>query len=77
MPLFSLLSISWEEVAAKYGVISFLLCLLMGVCIYADQVIYLEVSDFDRSPSQFGKAVKENAWVEIKENGAILHRARA
>lgn len=55
----------------KIGVIGFLLCLVIGLYAYADQVIYIEVSEFDRSLSQFGEEVKGNTWVETAEDGAI------
>ena len=53
------------------GSISLLLCLFIGLYTYADQIIYVEVSDFDRSLSQFGVEVKGNTWVETLEDGAI------
>jgi hypothetical protein len=55
----------------RYVFISFLLCMIIGLCAYADQIIYVEVSDFDRSLSQFGEEVKGNTWVETPEEGAI------
>jgi len=55
----------------KFVVISILLCLIAGLCAYADQVIYIEVSQFDPALSQFGVDVKGNTWVETPEDGAI------
>jgi len=61
----------------KYGyhilasVISFLLCLVMGLYAYADQIIYVGVWEFDRSLSQFGVEVKGNKWVQTREDGAL------
>ena len=52
-------------------VISFLLCLIVTLYGYADQVIYVEVSDFDPDLSQFGVDVKGNIWVEASVDGAI------
>jgi len=59
----------------KYGVISFLLCLIISLCAYADQVIYIEVSQFDPELSQFGVAIKGNEWIETPEDGAINETA--
>lgn len=53
------------------GVISFFSCLLMGMCAYADQVIYVEIKDFDPKLSQFDVEVKGNKWVETQEDGAL------
>ena len=50
---------------------SFLLCLIVPLYGYSDQVIYVEVSDFDTGLSQFGVDVKGNMWVEKPEDGAI------
>ncbi len=58
----------------KYGkifVLSFLLCLVMGLYSYADQVIYIEMSQFDPAMSEFGVDVLGNMWVETIEDGAI------
>ena len=54
----------------KYGAVSFL-CLITGLYAYADQVIYIEVSQFDPALSQFGVEVKGNTWTETIEDGAI------
>lgn len=53
------------------AVMSFLLCLIVTLYGHADQVIYVEVSDFDPNMSQFGVDVKGNMWVESQEDGAI------
>lgn len=50
--------------------ISLLLFIVIGLA-YADQVIYVELSKFDRALSQFGVEVKGNKWVETVEKGAI------
>ena len=55
----------------KASVISFLVCLVVGLCAYADQVIYVEVSQFDPALSEFGVEVLGNTWVETAEDGAI------
>lgn len=55
----------------KYIAISLLLLLVLGICAYADQVIYVEMSQFDPSLSQFGEEVKGNTWTETVEEGAI------
>lgn len=49
----------------------FVLCLIAWTSVYSAQVIYVEISDFDSSLSQFGKDVKGNKWVETAEKGAI------
>jgi len=51
-------------------VTTILMCLSIGLA-YAAQIIYVEVSTFDRALSQFGVDVKGNKWVETKEKGAI------
>ena len=55
----------------KIGIFSFLICLAIGLYVYADQVIYVEVSQFDPALSQFGVEVLGNTWVETPEDGAI------
>ena len=45
--------------------------MVINLCAYADQVIYIEVSQFDPELSQFGVAVKGNEWIEAPEDGAI------
>ncbi len=49
--------------------------LLYGFCIsffaLADQIIYVEMSDFIPAMSQFNVEVKGNKWVETQEEGAI------
>jgi len=50
---------------------AFILCLIAWTSAYSAQIIYVEISTFDRSLSQFGKDVKGNKWVETKEKGAI------
>jgi len=51
----------------------FVLCLsLAGLYVYADQVIYVEVSDFSPALSQFGQEVAGNKWVETEEEGALF-----
>ena len=50
---------------------SFLLCLVIILRGYTDQIIYMEVSSFDPALSQFGIDVKGNMWVEKPEDGAI------
>lgn len=44
---------------------------IMSASIYADQVIYVEIEDFDSALSQFNVDIKGNKWVEIPQNGAI------
>jgi len=46
------------------------LCFMIWANAYADQVIYVESSDFDVALSQFGEEVKGNTWVETVEKGA-------
>jgi hypothetical protein len=58
----------------KYGkvsVISFLVCLVISLYAYADQIIYVEISQFDPALSEFGVEVLGNTWVETIEDGAI------
>ncbi len=55
------------------GVVGLLLCLAIGSA-YAAQIIYVEVSTFDRALSQFNVDVKGNKWVETSEKGAINGR---
>ena len=55
----------------KYGVISLLMCLVMGLYAYADQIIYVEISQFDPALSEFGVEVLGNTWMETPEDGAI------
>lgn len=52
-------------------IIVFALFSIAWVFLYADQVIYVESSSFDKSLSQFGVEVKGNKWVETVEKGAI------
>lgn len=59
------------KVSMKYCLISLMFCLIAGAYIYADQVIYIEVSQFDPELSQFGMAIKGNTWTETPEDGAI------
>ncbi|MBD3181730.1 hypothetical protein GF312_05520, partial [Candidatus Poribacteria bacterium] len=59
---------------SNYGflfIFSLLLCLLLSLTAYADQIIYVEVQDYNRALSQFGEEVKGNTWVETREDGAI------
>ena len=55
----------------KYGAIGFFLCLIMGLCSYADQVIYIDVANFIPDDSQFGVEVKGNEWVEVADPDAL------
>ena len=55
----------------KYRIVSALLFLAISLYVHADQVIYVEVEDFDPELSQFGVQVKGNEWVETQEEGAI------
>ena len=49
------------------------LCLSMGgLFVYAEQYIYVEVSDFKPALSQFGEEVAGNMWVETEEEGALF-----
>jgi len=75
IPSLSVVLLKLEEVfRLKYGkffVLSFLLCLITGMYAYADQVIYIEISQFDPGMSEFGVDVLGNTWVETIEDGAI------
>ena len=55
----------------KYGLISFFLCLIMGLCVYADQVIYIDLANFIPKESQFGVEVHGNEWVEVADPSAL------
>jgi hypothetical protein len=58
----------------KYGkifVLSFLLCLIMGLHVYADQVLYADVAHYIPGDSQFGAEVKGNKWVEVFDPDAF------
>ena len=55
----------------RYRVISFFLCLTMGMYAYADQIIYIDVADFIPDDSQFGVEVKGNRWVEVADPDAL------
>ena len=55
----------------KYSVISFFLCLVIGSCAYADQVIYIDVADFIPDDSDFGVEVDGNEWVEVNDPDAL------
>ena len=52
-------------------IIVFALFLAAWVCVYADQIIYVESSSLDKSLSQFNIDVKGNKWIEVAEKGAI------
>lgn len=56
-------------------IVSFLLCLVIILCGYTDQIIYMEVSSFDPALSQFGVDVNGNKWVETPVDGAINNTA--
>jgi hypothetical protein len=55
----------------KHIILSCFIVILFSVSAYADQVIYVEVSDFDPKLSQFDVDVKGNKWIETQEDGAI------
>ena len=55
----------------KYSVISFFLCLVIGSCAYADQVIYIDVADFIPDDSDFGVEVDGNEWIEVNDPDAL------
>jgi len=56
---------------SKLVLLSLLVCFAMAFYAYADQIIYVEMSEYDRSMSQFGEEVKGNTWTETAEDGAI------
>ncbi|MFC1718921.1 hypothetical protein ACFL6S_35040 [Candidatus Poribacteria bacterium] len=58
----------------RYGriaVTGFLLCLIMGMYAYADQVIYADVVNYIPFDSQFGVEVKGNTWVLVADPDAF------
>ena len=55
----------------KYSVISFFLSLTVGLCAYADQIIYIDVADFIPGDSEFGVKVEGNEWVEVDDPDAL------
>ena len=59
----------------KVGIVSFLLCLVVALYTYADQVIYIDVSHYIPAESQFGVEVKGNKWVEVADPEAIGGKA--
>jgi hypothetical protein len=59
---------------AKIAATSFLLCLI-GLCAYADQVIYIDVSHYIPAESQFGVEIKGNKWIAVSDPDAIGGKA--
>jgi len=56
---------------SKIAIIGSLLCLIVSLCIYADQVIYTDVAHFIPDKSQFGVEIKGNTWVEVSDPDAF------
>jgi hypothetical protein len=56
---------------SKITFVSFLLCLVMGLYAYADQVIYVDVSHYIPADSQFGVEIKGNRWVQVSDPEAM------
>jgi len=59
----------------RIGIISFLLCLVMGLYASADQVIYASLSSYIPADSQFGVEIKGNRWVEVADPSALGGKA--
>ena len=64
----------YEKHVLVVGITSFLLCLI-AVHTYADQVIYVAVSDFDPNLSAFDEDVAGNTWTETEQEGALFGTA--
>ena len=55
------------------SMVIYLICLGFGA--FADQIIYVKVSDFDPGLSAFDEDVAGNRWVETEEDGSLFGTA--
>ena len=55
----------------KIGVISFLMCLMVGLFAYADQFIYINPMNYIPADSQFGVEVEGNTWTKFDDPDAV------
>lgn len=57
---------------SSIGVVIITCLICMGFGVFADQVIYVKVSDFDPDSSAFDEDVAGNRWVETEQDGALF-----